>query len=88
MRNLAIALASLSVLVTGAAISTPASAMDYPYCLQGRQTGYPGECSYRTYQECQASASGRDAACGINPRVAYNEQRGSDQFWDRNGRLR
>lgn len=82
MRHLAIALAAVSSLVTVAAVTTPASAMDYPYCLQGRETGYPGECSYRTYQQCQASASGRDAFCGINPRVAYNQQRG----WNQNRR--
>ena len=74
MRHFPLALAAIFALVTCGALSTPASAMDYPYCLQGRQTGYPGECSYRTYQQCQASASGRDAFCGINPRVAYNQQ--------------
>jgi hypothetical protein len=81
MRHLALALAAASALLSGAAISTPARAMDYPYCLQGRQTGYPGECSYRSYQQCLASASGRDAACGINPRVAFNQQRRGYQNW-------
>jgi hypothetical protein len=81
MRKITLALAAASALFTGAAVSTPASAMDYPYCLQGRQTGYPGECSYRTYEECQASASGRDAYCGINPRVAFNQQREWKQTW-------
>jgi uncharacterized protein DUF3551 len=80
MHKITLALAAASALFTGTAIS-PASAMDYPYCLQGRQTGYPGECSYRSYQECQASASGRDASCGINPRVAYNQQRGRNHTW-------
>jgi Spy/CpxP family protein refolding chaperone len=76
MRKLTLALSAASALITMAAVSTQALAMDYPYCLQGRQTGYPGECSYQSYQQCQASASGRDAVCGINPRVAYNQQRG------------
>jgi Spy/CpxP family protein refolding chaperone len=80
MRKLTLTLAAASALITMAAVSTPASAKDYPYCLQGRQTGYPGECSYSSYQQCQASASGRDAFCGINPRVAYNQQRGG---WNR-----
>ena len=80
MRQLTLALAAVSALVTGAAISTPASAMDYPYCLQGRETGYPGDCSYRNYQQCQASASGRDAFCGVNPRFAYDQQR-RGQTW-------
>jgi hypothetical protein len=54
--------------------ASPAAAFDYPYCLQGKQTGIPGDCSYRSYRECQASASGRDAYCNINPRVAYQRQ--------------
>jgi hypothetical protein len=56
--------------IAGAA---PAAAFDYPYCLQGKQTGIPGDCSYRSYQECQASASGRDAYCNINPAFAYRQ---------------
>jgi hypothetical protein len=51
--------------------ASPAAAFDYPYCLQGKQTGIPGDCSYRSYQECQASASGRDAYCDVNPAFAY-----------------
>ena len=63
--------------------ATPAAAIDYPYCVQGRGVGYPGECSYSTYEQCQASASGRNVGCGINPRVAFGQarQRGYD---DRN----
>jgi hypothetical protein len=56
--------------IAGAA---PAAAFDYPYCLQGKQTGIPGDCSYRSYRECQASASGRDAYCNINPAFAYRQ---------------
>jgi hypothetical protein len=82
MRRLSLAIATLAALGTAAISSTPASAMDYPFCLQGRQTGYPGECQYQTYQQCRASASGRDASCGINPRVAFNQRpRGRNQAW-------
>ncbi|MGE5158152.1 MAG: DUF3551 domain-containing protein [Gemmatimonas sp.] len=52
--------------------TAPAKAYDYPWCIQGRGWGYPGECSYQTYGQCMASASGRDVYCGINPRVAFN----------------
>jgi hypothetical protein len=54
--------------------SAPAAAYDYPYCLQGRQTGYPGDCSYPSYATCMAAASGRSAYCGINPYVAFGAQ--------------
>ena len=53
------------------ASSVPAKADDYPWCTQGRSLGYPGDCSYQTYAQCMASASGRALFCGINPRVAF-----------------
>jgi hypothetical protein len=55
--------------------SGPAAAFDYPYCLQGRGVGVPGDCSYQSYAQCMASASGRAVYCNINPRVAFGEQR-------------
>jgi hypothetical protein len=58
----------------GFAGTSPAAAYDYPYCLQGRTVGIPGECSYQTYAQCQASASGRGLSCNINPRVALGQQ--------------
>ncbi len=45
------------------------------YCLQGRIWGYPGNCQFTTYEQCQASASGTNAYCGINPRYAFARQR-------------
>ncbi|RZN35952.1 DUF3551 domain-containing protein [Bradyrhizobium sp. Leo121] len=49
----------------------PATARDYPYCLQSRTTGIPGDCSFRTRAACMAAASGRGAICAVNPRVAF-----------------
>jgi hypothetical protein len=60
-----------AVLVVG---SAPASARDYAYCLQSRHVGIPGDCSYSTYAQCMASASGRNAECNINPRVAFSRR--------------
>jgi hypothetical protein len=59
--------------------SASAAAYDYPYCLQGRGVGIPGDCSYQTYAQCMASASGRALSCNINPRVAFGQQRGRIQ---------
>ncbi|MCP4619270.1 MAG: DUF3551 domain-containing protein [Bradyrhizobium sp.] len=75
MRKLVLAMAS--VLAAGTASmfsSSPAAAYDYPYCLQGRGVGIPGECSYPSYEACQAAASGRALSCNINPRAAYGRQ--------------
>ncbi len=79
-------LAILAVLTAGAATmagSAPAAAHDYPWCLQGKEYGIPGECSYQTYGQCLASASGRDLYCNINPVVAFAQQRRGKSHRDR-----
>ena len=68
----------LTLVAAGAAMTAgcgPAAAFDFPYCIQGRGWGIPGDCSYRTYAECMATASGRAVYCNINPRVAFSQQR-------------
>ena len=55
--------------------AAPAAARDYPYCLRGGGYGYTGDCSYTSYAQCQASASGRRAYCDVNPLFAFGEQR-------------
>jgi Protein of unknown function (DUF3551) len=75
MRYMSSFFAAVSMLVAGAAFTLPAQAQEYPYCLQGRETGIPGDCNYRSYRECMASASGRNAFCGRNPRFAYDRER-------------
>ena len=50
--------------------AAPATAHDYPYCLQGRDYGYPGLCQFASHRQCEASASGTFSYCGINPRFA------------------
>ena len=70
-------LAGMTILagaIASIAGSAPAAAIDYPWCVQGKDVGYPGDCSYTTYAQCQASASGRYASCGVNPYVAFGQQ--------------
>jgi Protein of unknown function (DUF3551) len=43
----------------------------YAWCITGRETGVPGDCSYQTYAQCAATASGRQAYCDVNPVVAF-----------------
>ncbi len=73
MRNAMIAILAVAAAATVAGPS-PAAAYDYPYCAQGREIGIPGDCSYTTYAQCMASASGRGLYCNINPRVAFGQQ--------------
>jgi hypothetical protein len=76
MRNASLTIAAL--LAAGAATlagATPAAAIDYPWCVQGRGIGIPGDCSYTSYAQCMASASGRGLYCNVNPRTAFGRER-------------
>ena len=83
MRNAMLALLALSAAGAASMVgSGPASAFDYPYCIQGRGVGIPGDCSYRSYAECMATASGRSVYCNVNPRVAFRQQRRGRYYRD------
>ena len=74
MRTLQLALPALAAMVlAGFATTTPAAARDYPWCAQGGEYDYPGECAYSTYEQCQASVSGRLLFCDRNPRILFNQ---------------
>jgi hypothetical protein len=74
-----VSLAVLAIASTLASIEPitagPAQAIQDRYCLQGRIWGYPGNCQFSTYAQCNATASGIDAYCGINPHYAFALQR-------------
>ena len=55
------------------AAATPSHARDYKYCMY-RDMMDGGDCSYETYEQCRASASGRIGDCRINPRWAFLPQ--------------
>ena len=68
MRTLFLAFAtSATILAAGA---TPVAASEYRYCLHGDDYGGAGDCGFTSYQQCQASASGRTAYCATNPYLA------------------
>ena len=73
-----------ALLAAGAATvagPTPAAAIDYPWCIQGGGWGVPGDCSYRSYAQCMAAASGRRVYCNINPRVAFGQQQRRERYY-------
>jgi hypothetical protein len=71
MRTLFLALATSAVVFSTGV--TPAAAADYLYCIQGDDfAGGAGDCSFSTYAQCQATASGRLAYCGVNRAVTAN----------------
>ena len=68
MRTLFLALAtSATIFATSVA---PVVASEYRYCLQGDDYAGAGDCGFTSYQQCQATASGRTAYCGANPYLA------------------
>ncbi|WFU24654.1 DUF3551 domain-containing protein [Bradyrhizobium sp. CB1717] len=76
MRKTQLALLTLGATILAGVVTvtvTPAAARDYPWCAQGGEYDYPGECAYSTYEQCLASVSGRLLYCGPNPLVAYGQ---------------
>ena len=62
-------LAALTASGLAALFAAPAEAVGtrYPFCIQGDE--YPGlsNCTFTSYQQCQATASGRFLTCIANP---------------------
>jgi hypothetical protein len=66
MRTALWGLAAFCAIATLAAL--PAAAGEFPFCIKGCDFGAGrGDCSFSSYQQCQATASGRDAYCEENP---------------------
>jgi hypothetical protein len=85
MQTLFLALATSAIVFTTGTAHVPVS--ENRYCIQGDEfQGGAGECSFTTFQQCQATASGRLAYCGTNPsfsnvvqpdRRSHHRQRGT-----------
>lgn len=72
--------AFVAITLTGLPASAqPDDPYDYPYCLQGKDYGFPGQCQFTSYLQCMATASGTFGYCAPNPRFAYQ--------WQPRGRL-
>jgi Protein of unknown function (DUF3551) len=56
----------LVVASLSAAVPEVAAAGGLAYCIMGCDFG-AGDCSFSSLQQCQATASGRDATCAANP---------------------
>jgi hypothetical protein len=70
----------LAAVCTGAAVSflvlapSAAQAWDYPFCIKGDYyQSSVGDCSFDTYEQCRATASGRRAYCDVNPFYRFPE---------------
>lgn len=57
-----------------AAMAAPAKAQNYPFCMTGAVIGNSYDCSFTTYQQCQARASGLAAYCVESPFLSREPQ--------------
>jgi hypothetical protein len=59
----------LMLAVAGVGAGAPSAAADgLAYCIKGCDFGGgAGECNFISYEQCLATASGRDASCAANP---------------------
>jgi hypothetical protein len=67
---------ALTALAAVSAIDTaPAAAGGMPFCIKGCDFGGGvGDCSFSSYQQCLATAAGRDATCAANPYFSQNAE--------------
>ena len=67
--------ALIAIGVMAAIDAAPAAAVSFPFCIKGCDFGGgAGDCSFSSYQQCQATASGRDATCAANPYYNANAE--------------
>jgi hypothetical protein len=67
MRGFAAAMLTTGGLLLASVLPANAFGTSHAFCLQGPE--YPGlsTCTFDTYAQCQASASGRNLSCIANP---------------------
>ena len=67
MRNVILALLAASGLAMVGTAPASAVGTRYPFCIQGDE--FPGlsNCTFASYEQCQATASGRFLYCIANP---------------------
>ncbi|QWG16458.1 DUF3551 domain-containing protein [Bradyrhizobium sediminis] len=72
MRKFFLAAVAVGTMVSIDMTPSPVQARDYLFCIKGDIYDSPvGDCSFDTYEQCLATASGRLAYCDVNPFYAY-----------------
>ena len=78
-------------LVAAGALSAamPVVAREFPYCIKGCDFGGgAGDCSFSSFSQGQATASGRDASCASNPYFNAKADIKADMQTDRSSQHR
>lgn len=86
MRNLILAMLAVGGITMASAVPAKAVGADYPFCLQGNDSPGLSNCNFTSYEQCQATASGRFLSCIANP--YYNSGGGYDPRPYRGARVR
>ena len=71
MRNIVAAVLGATAFAMFSALPAQAYGVNHAFCIQGGEE-YPGlsNCTFDTYEQCLASASGRNLSCIANPYFA------------------
>lgn len=67
MRSLVLALLGAGGLALVGTAPAEAVGTRYPFCIQGNESPGLSNCSFTSYEQCQATASGRLLYCVANP---------------------
>jgi hypothetical protein len=67
MRSIFLALAAAGGLALAGLTPAGAVGSRYPFCLQGNDSPGLSNCTFTSYEQCQATASGRRLYCIANP---------------------
>ena len=67
MRNVVLALLAAGGLAMACAARASAVGTRYPFCIQGPEQPGLSNCTFTSYEQCQATASGRRLWCLANP---------------------
>lgn len=80
--TLAIMLGAMLVVLDATGAARADWRQSAPWCayLGG---GWGFDCSYHSLRQCLATARGLGGYCSPNPRVAFGDERGRRQRWDR-----
>jgi hypothetical protein len=75
MRNFALIFLAASGLAIIAGAPAGAVGIRYPFCIQGEEQPGLSNCTFTSYEQCQATASGRRLWCVENPYYNPGDQR-------------
>jgi hypothetical protein len=67
MRKLALVLLAASGLAMVGSAPAEAVGIRHPFCIQGNDSPGLSNCTFDSYEQCQATASGRFLYCVANP---------------------